>query len=168
MAAEKKVIVCGAGGFIGSHVVKRLKREGHYVVGVDLKPPSYSETAADKFYLKDLTQFNETLELFRGEAFDEVFQFAADMGGAGYINTGDHDDEVVWNSMAINLNVVKSCVLTGVKRVFYASSACVYPEHNQLEASGRRYSRYFGGGPLKTADWGSSFFLEKISEYQRS
>jgi nucleoside-diphosphate-sugar epimerase len=134
MSVKKKVLVCGAGGFIGSHVSKRLKREGHHVVGVDLKHPSFSETAADEFYLQDLTQFTETLELFRRDAFDEVFQFAADMGGAGYINTGEHDDEVVWNSMAINLNVVKSCVLTGVKRVFYASSACVYPEHDQLEA----------------------------------
>lgn len=128
------MLVCGAGGFIGSHVVRRLKSEGHDVVGVDLKYPSFSDSEADEFHLQDLTVFDGTSKLFRSGDYDEVFQFAADMGGAGYINTGDHDDEVVWNSMTINLNVVRCCVQTGVKRVFYASSACVYPEHDQLES----------------------------------
>ena len=133
MAIVKKILVCGAGGFIGSHVARALKADGHFVVGTDIKEPGFSASAADEFYKMDLTAFDPTLRVFNHYQFDEVFQFAADMGGAGYINTGENDDQVVWNSMMINLNVLKCCAFTNVGKVFYASSACVYPEHDQLE-----------------------------------
>ena len=129
----KKYLVCGAGGFIGSHVARKLKEDGHFVIGADIKDPEFSATACDEFYKQDLTHFDMTLRLFNHYQFDEVFQFAADMGGAGYINTGENDDQVVWNSMMINLNALKCSVFTGVKKIFYASSACVYAEHNQME-----------------------------------
>lgn len=129
----KKILVCGAGGFIGSHVVKALKDEGNFVIGADIRHPSFGSTAADEFYQLDLTGFDATLHLFNHYQFNEVYQFAADMGGAGYINSGENDDQVMWNSMTINLNILKCCVFTRVLKVFYASSACVYPEHRQLE-----------------------------------
>ena len=104
----KKVLVCGAGGFIGSHMVTRLKSEGFWVRGVDLKKPSYSETKADEFILGDLREssfVNEILEK-EGQVFDQIYQFAADMGGAGYIFTGENDAEIMHNSATINLNVL--------------------------------------------------------------
>jgi len=123
----KKVLVLGAGGFIGSHMVTRLK-----VRGVDLKLPEYSDTKADSFIVGDLRD-PKFVEQVISEAFDEVYQFAADMGGAGYIFTGEHDADVMHNSGLINLNVVYECVKKKVKKVFYSSSACMYPEHNQLD-----------------------------------
>ncbi len=128
----KKAVVLGAGGFIGSHMVKRLKSEGFHVVGVDLKKPEFSETAADLFVVGDLRE-PELVAKVIGPDVDELYQFAADMGGAGYIFTGDNDANVMHNSALVNLNVVHECVKKGVKRVFYSSSACIYPEHNQLD-----------------------------------
>ena len=128
----KKVLVLGAGGFIGSHMVTRLKNEGYQVRGVDLKLPEYSDTKADSFIVGDLRD-PKFVEQVISEAFDEVYQFAADMGGAGYIFTGEHDADVMHNSGLINLNVVYECVKKKVKKVFYSSSACMYPEHNQLD-----------------------------------
>ena len=134
MAIVKKYLVCGAGGFIGSHVATALRQQGHFVIGADIKEPMFCESEADEFYKLDLTHLEPTLRLFNHYQFDQVFQLAADMGGAGYINTGENDDQVVWNSMMINLNVLKCCAFTNVAKVFYASSACVYPEHRQTEA----------------------------------
>jgi nucleoside-diphosphate-sugar epimerase len=150
----KIALVLGAGGFIGSHLVRKLKKEGFWVRGVDLKYPEFSKTAADDFVIGDLRDPRVVnnimlLESNNGEypleysiqsprpfiqhmQWDEVYQLAADMGGAGYIFTGENDANVMHNSATINLNVVEAAVRHKVKRVFYSSSACMYPEHNQL------------------------------------
>lgn len=133
---NKTALVLGAGGFIGSHLVTRLKSEGYWVRGVDLKHPDFSESTADEFVVADLRDPLKTSVVMYApnqNPFDEVYQLAADMGGAGYINTGDHDADVVHNSMLINLNVLNEAHKKGVKKIFYASSACVYNEHNQLD-----------------------------------
>ena len=129
----KKILVCGAGGFIGSHLVNKLKSEGHYVVGADLKLPIYEETTADEFYQMDLREQTNVRSLMKTLKFDEVYQLAADMGGAGYIFTGEHDADIMHNSVLINLNVLDSMRHEGISKVFYSSSACMYPEHNQLD-----------------------------------
>lgn len=126
----KLALVLGAGGFIGSHLVKRLKSEGFWVRGVDLKYPEFAETAADDFVIGDLRD-QAVCRAVIDRAFDEVYQLAADMGGAGYIFTGEHDADIMHNSAAINLNVVDLCHKRGIKRVFYSSSACMYPAYNQ-------------------------------------
>lgn len=129
----KKILVCGAGGFIGSHLVNKLKREGHYVVGADLKLPIYETTTADEFHQIDLREQTNVRNLMKTVKFDEVYQLAADMGGAGYIFTGEHDADIMHNSVLINLNVLESMKNEGISKVFYSSSACMYPEHNQLD-----------------------------------
>lgn len=129
---SKNVLVCGAGGFIGSHLVRFLKREGHWVRGVDLKFPEFSETPADDFAIGDLRD----PEICRGvvdRRFDEVYQLAADMGGAGFVFTGQNDADIMHNSALINLNMLEACHRRNVRRIFYSSSACMYPEHNQLD-----------------------------------
>ena len=128
----KRALVLGGGGFIGSHLVKRLKHENFWVRAVDLKQPSYSATAADDFIVGDLCDLDVCRAAFTGH-FDEVYQLAADMGGAGYIFTGDHDADVMHNSAQINLNVLHIAAKSAIGRIFYSSSACVYPEHNQLD-----------------------------------
>ncbi len=127
---NKKAIVMGAGGFIGSHMVKRLKKEGYYVKGVDLKKPEFSNTEADDFIIGDLRDPKLVADII-GANYDELYQFAADMGGAGYIFTGENDANVMHNSAIINLNVADECIKKGVKKVFYSSSACMYPAYNQ-------------------------------------
>ncbi|NIM10831.1 MAG: NAD-dependent epimerase/dehydratase family protein [Candidatus Aminicenantes bacterium] len=126
----KKALVCGAGGFIGGHLVKRLKKEDFWVRGVDLKHHEFCETAADEFVIGDLRDPLVCKKVL-DEPFDEVYQLAADMGGAGYIFTGDNDAVVMHNSAAINLNIVDIAKDVGVKKIFYSSSACVYPQHIQ-------------------------------------
>ncbi len=128
----KKAIVLGAGGFIGSHMVKRLKKEGFYVIGVDLKYPEFSETHADQFVIGDLRDPKLVEQVIKND-IDELYQFAADMGGAGFIFTGENDADIMHNSALINLNVAYECIKKKVKRIFYSSSACMYPEHNQLD-----------------------------------
>lgn len=128
----KKALVCGAGGFIGSHLVKRLKSEGFWVRGVDLKFPEFSPIVADDFVIADLRDQTMVRSVI-DQHFDEVYQLAADMGGAGYIFTGENDADIMHNSATINLNVVDACYKRNIKRVFYSSSACMYPEHNQLD-----------------------------------
>lgn len=128
----RTALVLGAGGFIGSHMVKRLKSEGFWVRGVDLKFPIYDSTPADDFAVGDLRDQYFCRSVI-DQKFDEIYQFAADMGGAGYIFTGDHDADVMQNSASINLNVLDASVKRNNKRIFYSSSACMYPEHNQLD-----------------------------------
>jgi GDP-D-mannose 3', 5'-epimerase len=124
-------LVCGAGGFIGSHLVKRLKKEGFWVRGIDLKYPEFSATFADEFLIGDLRD-PLMMEKTVDRPFDEVYQLAADMGGAGYIFTGEHDADVMHNSAMINLNMLHYGVHAKVKKIFYSSSACIYPEYNQM------------------------------------
>jgi GDP-D-mannose 3', 5'-epimerase len=128
----KAALVCGAGGFIGHHLVKRLKREGFWVRGTDLKFPRFSETEADDFMIGDLRDSYFVRQVI-DRRFDEIYQLAADMGGAGYIFTGEHDADVMHNSASINLNVVHAAYTRNNKRIFYSSSACMYPEYNQLD-----------------------------------
>ncbi len=125
-------LVCGAGGFIGHHLVRRLKSEGLWVRGADLKRPRFSATSADDFLVGDLRD-REFADDVVDRPFDEVYQLAADMGGAGYVFTGENDAEVMTNSALININVLNACHKRGVRRIFYSSSACIYPEYNQLD-----------------------------------
>src|SRR3989338_7939700 len=126
----KKVVVAGAGGFIGTHLVRRLKNEGYWVRGVDLKFPEFSETAADDFIIGDLRDPAVWARIL-DRPFDEVYQLAADMGGAGYIFTGDHDAHIMHNSALINLNLMTLARDRKAGKIFYSSSACIYPKHNQ-------------------------------------
>ena len=128
----RTALVCGAGGFIGSHLVKRLKDEGFWVRGVDLSLPAYSSSPADDFVVADLRE-RGVVEAVIDRPFDEIYQLAADMGGAGYIFTGEHDADIMHNSAAINLNVTSVAQRRGIARIFYSSSACIYPAHNQLD-----------------------------------
>lgn len=128
----KTALVCGAGGFIGSHLVKKLKGEGFWVRGVDLKYPEFSQTAADEFVVGDLRDPLVCQDIL-DKVFDEVYQLAADMGGAGYIFTGNHDADVMHNSATINLNMAYYSQKAGVKKIFYSSSACIYPAYNQVD-----------------------------------
>ena len=147
----KIALVCGAGGFIGSHLVKRLIKEGYWVRGVDLKYPEYAPTEADDFVIGDLRDPKIVRKVMfapdqniamqdrlmttaeHENSFDEVYQLAADMGGAGFVFTGENDAEIMHNSAIINLNVCEWAVKYGVKKVFYSSSACMYPEYNQMD-----------------------------------
>lgn len=129
----KNILVCGAAGFIGTHLVESLKEQGHFVVGVDVKTPKYSKTVADKFYINDLRDQYSVEQLFLAHQYDEVYQLAADMGGAGYIFTGEHDADIMHNSAIINLNILDCMRKYKVQKVFYSSSACIYPEYNQLD-----------------------------------
>ena len=129
---EKRALVMGGGGFIGSHLVNRLKKEGFWVRAVDLKRPEFSPGRADDFVLGDLRDprlFQSLLDV----EFDEIYQLAADMGGAGFIFTGDNDADILHNSATINLNLLDAVRDKGRPRIFYSSSACIYPEHNQLD-----------------------------------
>ena len=129
---DKIAIVLGAGGFIGGHLVRKLKHDGFWVRGVDLVFNRFSETEADDFVIGDLRDPQFCRQVI-DRRFTEVYQLAADMGGAGYIFTGEHDADVMHNSATINLNVLDACHKRNVKRIFYSSSACIYPERNQLD-----------------------------------
>ena len=126
----KSALVLGAGGFIGGHLVSRLKREGFWVRGVDLKFNEHAETEADDFVIGDLRD-QDVVRAVIDRRFDEVYQLAADMGGAGYIFTGEHDADIMHNSATINLNVASAAHKRNIRNVFYSSSACMYPAHNQ-------------------------------------
>ncbi len=125
----RKALVCGAGGFIGAHLVRRLKREGFWVRGVDLKMPEFAPTEADEFLKADLRDPAVCRAAVSG--VEDAYQLAADMGGAGFVFTGQHDAEIMHNSALVNLNMVHAAAEAGVRRIFYSSSACIYPEYNQ-------------------------------------
>ena len=125
-----KILVCGAGGFIGNHLVKRLRRQRHWIRGVDLKYPEFSETIANDFMIGDLRDPYICKQIV-DQRFDEVYQLAADMGGAGFVFTGENDADIMHNSALINLNMLEACYKRNIKRIFYSSSACIYPEYNQ-------------------------------------
>lgn len=128
----RRALVCGAGGFIGSHLVKRLKAEDYWVRGVDVKYPEFSGTVADEFIIADL-RLASSWEQVTDVKFDEAYQLAADMGGAGFVFTGENDAEIMHNSAMINLHMADYGVKRAVKKVFYSSSACMYPAYNQQD-----------------------------------
>jgi GDP-D-mannose 3', 5'-epimerase len=129
---KKTALVLGAGGFIGSHLVKRLKIEGYWVRGVDLKYPEFDETAADDFIIGDLRAY-EVCQRSIDQSFDEIYQLAADMGGAGFVFSGENDADIMHNSALININTLDVAWKRNSKKIFYSSSACMYPESNQLD-----------------------------------
>lgn len=166
---SKTALVCGAGGFIGSHLVKRLKSEGFWVRGVDLKYPDFSRTEADDFVLGDLTS-QDVCQNVLDQPFDEVYQLAADMGGAGYIFSGEHDADVMHNSATINLNIIHYGLKANIKRIFYSSSACMYPEYNQMEPDNPKCSESsaYPAAPDSEYGWEKLFSERLYLAYQRN
>jgi GDP-D-mannose 3', 5'-epimerase len=165
----KTALVCGAGGFIGGHLVKRLKREGYWVRGADLKFNEFSDTQADDFAVGDLREQSFVRQV-TDRRFDEVYQLAADMGGAGYIFTGENDANVMHNSATINLNVLDACHKRNIKRVFYSSSACMYPEHNQLDPDNPncKESSAYPAAPDSEYGWEKLFSERLYLAYNRN
>jgi nucleoside-diphosphate-sugar epimerase len=164
----KKILVCGAGGFIGGHLVNRLKSEGHWVRGVDLKENEYGNTKSDEFILGDLRDPVVAQKAVKG--IDEVYQLAADMGGAGYIFTGDHDADVMNNSALCNLNVLGASQKEGVKKIFYSSSACMYPEYNQMDPDNPKCSEdsAYPAAPDSEYGWEKLFSERLYLSYHRN
>jgi len=164
----KKALVLGGGGFIGSHMVKRLKNENYYVVGVDLKLPEYTKTVADNFYTTNLTDQSEVSKILaQEENFDEIYQYAADMGGAGYVFTGDNDADLMTNSASINLNLLSNLKesyknLQNLK-IFYSSSACMYPQDIQQETDnpGLKEEDAYPANPESEYGW-EKLFSERL------
>lgn len=182
----KTALVLGAGGFIGSHLVNRLKSEGYWVRGVDVKTPDFSPSQADEFLIYDLRdsrnvesvmrltqsmEFNYLPQAFEESIpFDEVYQLAADMGGAGFVFTGEHDAEIMHNSAMINLNVANFAVKFGVKKLFYSSSACMYPQEiqNDYDNKGLRESDAYPANPDSEYGWEKLFSERLFLAYQRN
>lgn len=158
---NKRILVCGAGGFIGGHLVNRLKKEGYWVRGVDLKNNEYSATRADEFIIGDLRDFNVCKEVLSG--IDEVYQLAADMGGAGYIFTGENDAAVMHNSATINLHVAELSHQLGIKKIFYSSSACMYPAYNQMDPDNPKCSESSAYPAAPDSEYGwEKLFSERL------
>ena len=166
---SKTAIVFGAGGFIGSHLVKKLKEEGFWVRGVDLKYPEYWKTYADDFVIGDLRD-PHVVEKVMPIRFDEVYQLAADMGGAGYINSGDNDAEVMGNSILINVNVLKQEEKVRIKSIFFSSTACVYPEYNQMDPGSinTREDTVYPAAPDTEYGWEKLFSERLYLAYNRN
>jgi len=174
----KKALVFGAGGFIGSHMVKHLKSENYFVRGVDLKEPDFDKSSADEFIIKDLSlqESFEELLTHENDVFDEIYQYAADMGGAGYIFTGDNDANVMTNSIQINLNLLSFQTLVNEKlqtnktKIFYSSSACIYPEENQLTPNDPdcRESSAYPANPDSEYGWEKLFSERLYESYRRN
>ncbi|OOZ40950.1 NAD-dependent dehydratase [Solemya pervernicosa gill symbiont] len=165
----KSALVCGAGGFIGSHLVKRLKREGFWVRGVDLKFPEFAATEADDFVVGDLRDPHLCSHVI-DRPFTEVYQLAADMGGAGFVFIGDNDADIMHNSAMINLNVLEACRKRNNKHIFYSSSACVYPEFNQETANDptTEESTVYPAQPDSDYGWEKLFSERLYLAYQRN
>jgi nucleoside-diphosphate-sugar epimerase len=165
---KRKILVAGAGGFIGGHLVKRLKSEGFWVRGADVKEHEYSASQADEFVLGDLCDQNVARAAVEG--IDDVYQLAADMGGAGYIFTGEHDAAVMRNSATINLNILEFGGLAGVKRFFYSSSACIYPAYNQTDPDNPKCSEdsAYPAAPDSEYGWEKLFSERLYLSYMRN
>jgi GDP-D-mannose 3', 5'-epimerase len=165
----RTALVCGAGGFIGTHLVKRLKREGFWVRAADLKYPEFDASEADEFVIADLRE-QAACRSVLNRRFDEIYQLAADMGGAGYIFTGENDADVMHNSASINLNIVEGARRQGSRRIFYSSSACIYPEHNQDNrlAPVTRESSAYPANPDSDYGWEKLFSERLYQAYARN
>lgn len=165
----KKALVLGAGGFIGSHLVKKLKKEGFWVRGVDLKYPEYDETAADDFIIGDLRIYSICQQSI-DQHFTEIYQLAADMGGAGFVFTGENDADIMHNSGLINMNILDVAWKRNVKKIFYSSSACMYPEHNQLDPDNPKTSECsaYPANPDSEYGWEKLFSERLFLAYQRN
>jgi nucleoside-diphosphate-sugar epimerase len=165
----KTALVLGAGGFIGSHMVDRLKSEGYWVRGVDLKMPVYADTTADDFIVGDLRS-SQICRQAVDRKFDEIYQFAADMGGAGFVFTGENDADIMHNSALVNLNILDACVKRNCKRIFYSSSACMYPEHNQMDPNNPNCeeSSAYPANPDSEYGWEKLFSERLFLAYQRN
>jgi len=165
----KTALVLGAGGFIGNHLVNRLKDEGYWVRGVDLKYNEYQESNANEFIIGDLTDPLIVNNVFSSD-IDEVYQLAADMGGAGYIFSGENDANVMHNSALINLNVAHYATKYNAKKVFYSSSACMYPEHNQLDPNNPNCeeSSAYPANPDSEYGWEKLFSERLFLAYHRN
>lgn len=176
----KKALVLGGGGFIGSHLVKRLKKLGYWVRAVDLKLTEFSDTQADDFVIGDLRDPllvskvmyapEQLSEKDKENSFDEVYQLAADMGGAGYIFTGENDANVMHNSALINLNVSYEAAKKSVKKIFYSSSACMYPEYNQLDPDNPKCSEdsAYPAAPDSEYGWEKLFSERLYMAFERN
>ena len=164
----KKALVCGGGGFIGGHLINRLKQEGYFVKGADLKENEYGNNKADEFIIGDLTDPRVAQEVVKG--VNEVYQLAADMGGAGYIFTGENDAAVMHNSALCNLNVLEASQKAGIKKIFYSSSACMYPEYNQLDPDNPKCSEEsaYPAAPDSEYGWEKLFSERLYFAYQRN
>jgi GDP-D-mannose 3',5'-epimerase len=167
----KRIIILGGGGFIGGHLAKRFKNEGNYVRICDIKRHEYfdQDEICHEFILGDLTD-PKIVSTVIDESFDEVYQLAADMGGAGYIFTGENDANVMHNSALINLNVVHECVKKKIKKVFYSSSACMYPEHNQSDPNNPNCeeSSAYPANPDSEYGWEKLFSERLFLAYNRN
>ena len=167
----KKALVLGAGGFIGSHLVKRLRKEGFWVRGVDLKYPEYSPHQANEFVIGDLRDLTVCQAVVANADFDEVYQLAADMGGAGYIFSGENDADVMHNSSLVNLHIAQLLSHSDFKgKVFYASSACIYPEYNQLDPDNPKCAEdsAYPAQPDSEYGWEKLFSERMFLSYQRN
>lgn len=165
----KKVLVCGAGGFIGSHLVRSLKSQGHYVVGADLKFPEFSITAADEFRQVDLRNQRSVRRLITPD-FDEIYQLAADMGGAAFIFTGQNDANIMHNSATINLNILHEMTFKKIPKIFYTSSACMYPAYNQQDPDNPVMSEAsaYPAGPDSEYGWEKLFSERLYKSFERN
>jgi len=170
MFNQKKALVCGAGGFIGGHLVKRLKDEGYFVRGVDIKEHEHRESFADEFVLGDLREQTFCRQITSDTQFDELYQLAADMGGAGYIFTGEHDAAVMHNSATINLNMAEEARITKIKKIFYSSSACIYPASIQEETDnpGLKETDAYPAEPDSEYGWEKLFSERLYLSYYRN
>jgi len=170
MTDRKKALVCGAGGFIGGHLVKYLKNEGYFVRGVDIKMHEHRESCADEFVLGDLREQSFCRQITSDMRFDELYQLAADMGGAGYIFTGVHDAAVMHNSATINLNMAEEAKNTKIEKIFYSSSACIYPASIQEETDnpGLKETDAYPAEPDSEYGWEKLFSERMYLSYARN
>ena len=165
----KKILVCGAGGFIGTHLVRSLRAQGHYVIGADLKFPEFSITECNEFHQVDLRNQRSVTRLFKRD-IDEVYQLAADMGGAQFIFSGDNDADIMHNSAIINLNILHEMTFRKVPKIFYSSSACIYPSHNQEDPSNPLTSEVsaYPANPDSEYGWEKLFSERLYKSFERN
>ena len=169
MSRQKKALVCGAGGFIGGHLVNRLKEEGYWVRAVDLKENEFGNMNADEFVQGDLRDVHFVEQVVTSD-LDEVYQLAADMGGAGFVFTGDNDSDIMHNSALCNLHVLEEVKDKKIPKVFYSSSACIYPEYNQMDPDNPKCSEEsaYPAAPDSEYGWEKLFSERLYLTYQRN